>query len=107
MSGAEAATQYRDEIVRRLRLGAEDPHNGYYGDMMHAADLIESMIDWLTDVLAYPYDFSTEPPIPSYWRSLIEDKWCAEESEEWHDAVRDTVAEEGRWLTLRNGRSEP
>lgn len=32
-----------DDIVERLRLGTQDPHNGYYQDMADAADEIERL----------------------------------------------------------------
>lgn len=58
------------------------------------------MVEWLCGVMNYPYDFSVKPPVPVAWRSAIEDYWIADDGTDdpqIQDAIRDTVAEEGRW----------
>jgi hypothetical protein len=70
------------------------------GRRMEISTAQEDMVEWLVEALCYPFDFSTDPPIPETWRQLIEAAWVRKDARDADDAaiIRRHVAEEGRWI---------
>lgn len=97
----DVARQLTDALVaeraENLRLRTE--FNDVLDDVLKLTADIEEIVGWIVNVLGYPIDMSTTPPVPERWRRRIEDAWIEQDgiSEDEADMIRQTIAEEGRW----------
>lgn len=69
--------------------------------MTDADKLLARVAAWVRDI-GYPIDFFSDTLPPEAFRPMIEDAWVRQDGgdpndPELDDAIRRTVAEEGRW----------